>query len=182
MSDATDAALLAATAAGDAAAFAQVLGRHEHAVLRYARLLVRHAADAEDVAQNAFVAAWRGAAGFRGDDSARAWLLAITRREALRLRRGVRDEPVEPETLEQLADAAGWGNPEPAPAADDLDRLAAALAALAAADREVLLLRDVEGLLPEAAAEQLGIGVAAFKSRLHRARLKLARAVRRGDG
>jgi RNA polymerase sigma-70 factor, ECF subfamily len=175
---ADDASLLAATAAGDASAFATVLERHEAAVYRYARLLTRDHADAAEATQDAFVAAWRGAAGFRGPGSARAWLLSIARREVLRLRRALRDDPTDAETLEVLAEAAGWGHPSVSGGASNLDRLTEALAALPLADRDAVVLRDVEGLTPEQAAEQLGVSVAAFKSRLHRARLKLVRAVR----
>ena len=173
-----DASLLAATAAGEASAFATFLQRHEAAVYRYAHLLTRDRADAEEATQDAFVAAWRGAAGFRGGDSARSWLLAIARREVIRVRRARRDEPTEPETLETLADAAGWGDPSAAGGASSAERIGLALDALPPADRDVLVLRDIEGLAPEVAAEQLGLSVAAFKSRLHRARLKLATALR----
>ncbi|MCU0622356.1 MAG: sigma-70 family RNA polymerase sigma factor [Gemmatimonadaceae bacterium] len=175
---ADDASLLAATAAGEASAFALFLQRHEAAVYRYAHLLTRDRADAEEATQDAFVAAWRGAAGFRGGETARPWLLAITRREVIRQRRARRDEPTEAETLEVLADQAGWGDPAAAGGASSAERIGLALDALPAGDRDVLVLRDIEGLAPDAAAEQLGLSVAAFKSRLHRARLKLAAALR----
>lgn len=108
MSAVDDASLLAATAQGDASAFAVFLGRHEAAVYRYALVLTHEQADAEEATQDAFVSAWRAAAGYRGDGSARSWLLAITRRAVLRLRRSQRDEPTDADTLEVLADRAGW--------------------------------------------------------------------------
>lgn len=175
-----DASLLAATAAGEASAFASLMQRHEAAVYRYAHLLTRDRADAEEATQDAFVAAWRGAATFRGGESARSWLLAIARREVLRQRRARRDDPVDAETLEALADQAGWGDPSAAGGASSAERVGRALDALPVADRDVVVLRDLEGLTPEVASEQLGLSVAAFKSRLHRARLKLAAVLREG--
>ncbi len=178
MNDTDDASLLAATARGDASAFAVFLGRHQAAVYRYARLLTHDHADAEEATQDAFVSAWRAADSFLGTGSARSWLLAIARRAALRLRRGRRDEPTDAETLEQLADRAGWGDAATDGGASTSEQLAAALDRLSEAERRALVLRDVEGLTPDVAAEQLGLSVAAYKSRLHRARLKLAAMLR----
>ena len=76
---------------------------------------------------------------------------------------------------------AGWGSDNPealAIAAQRRDTLLRAVHALPRSDREVLILRDVEGLRGPEAAEVLGIGERALKSRLHRARLRLAVALR----
>lgn len=150
---------------------------------RLARALTRDAASAEDVLQETFLAAWRGASGYRGDASERAWLLTIARHAAQRHgEREARHRPDEPELFE-LGRLAGWGVEDPeavAMRAQDRGRLERALRALAPADREVIALRDLDGLSGEEAAAILGLDLAATKSRLHRARLRLAAALRDG--
>jgi RNA polymerase sigma-70 factor (ECF subfamily) len=81
----------------------------------------------------------------------------------------------------QLGYNAGWGSDDPeaiAIAAEQEGALRNALSQLSAEDREVLILRDFEGLRGSEAAGLLGIGERALKSRLHRARLRLAVALR----
>ena len=85
------------------------------------------------------------------------------------------------EPLMTLGLEAGWGSDDPealAIAAERRDTLTWALQTLSFTDREVLILRDVEGLNGREAAEVLGITGRALKSRLHRARLRLAGALR----
>lgn len=168
-------------AGGDREAFAQLVTRHQASVYR----LARHVAgsDAEDVLQQAFLSAWQGVARFRGESSVRTWLLTITRNTALTRRVRVAREPIDPTPLDELGIRAGWGGPNPeqlAVAAEQRERLSAALAALAPEEREILTLRDLEGLAGDEVAAMLGLSLAAMKSRLHRARMSLAAAVR-GD-
>ena len=85
------------------------------------------------------------------------------------------------EPLMTLGRDAGWGSDNPealAIAAQRRDTLTRALQTLSPGDREVLILRDIEGLSGQEAAEVLGITGRALKSRLHRARLRLAGALR----
>ena len=88
--------------------------------------------------------------------------------------------------LEALGCEAGWGSaartPAVAPGGDRRALLEAALEGLGAADREVILLRDLEGFSGEEAAALVGIELRALKTRLHRARLRLAAELRRLDG
>ena len=176
---ATDAELLRRSAAGERASFDGVIERHAAAVLHLARAILADADAAEDVLQETFLAAWRGAGGFRGDD-ARAWLLTIARNAARRHLRTRAGEPREHESTDQLALRAGWGAEDD----DTLRRLAArelverGLAGLSAEDREVLVLRDLNGLTGEEAAATLGISLPAQKSRLHRARLRFIAILR----
>ena len=84
--------------------------------------------------------------------------------------------------LPELGEAAGWGSESPEAEvlrAERRARLARALDALAPEDREVLVLRDLEELTGEETAAALGLSLAAMKSRLHRARLRLAAQLRR---
>lgn len=182
----TDAELLRHAAGGDPAAFDVVVTRHQAAVFRFIGARGVAGADAEDVLQEAFIAAWRGASTYAGDGSVRSWLLTIARRAVSRHRRLRVGEPREHESLETLALRAGWGEPATEaedPGEDAREVVARALQALGAEEREVLLLRDIEGLSGEETARALELTIPAMKSRLHRARLHLAALVREGtDG
>ncbi len=177
-----DLALIRRSAAGDRDSFDAFAGRHGAAVYRYALALCHDASAAEDALQETFLAAWRGAAGFRGEQGARAWLLAIARNAVARRYRRRAGEPAEWESLDVLGRAAGWGdetNPESiALARERADLIETALGALDADDREVLVLRDLEELSGEDAARILDVGLPALKSRLHRARLRFAARLR----
>lgn len=182
--DPPDGVLLAATAAGDTTAFDRFVTRHAPHVHRFLGSLGVHEADADDAMQEAFVSAWRGAAGFRGDGTARAWLFTIARNA---VRHAARRRVGEPErfaaldaadSLEAIAVVAGWGSGDDPAWGDRVDLVQAALQHLGAADREILVLRDMEGFSGEETAEALGLSLPAMKSRLHRARLRLTAAVR----
>lgn len=181
----SDAELIAATAAGDREAFGVLVIRHQGAILRVARALVREPQQAEDVLQETFLAAFRFAGTYRGDAPVRSWLYTIARHAAHRLARKRSEVAMDERSIEMLGEAAGWG-------ADDVERaavraeqraqLVAALERLPEGEREVLALRDAAGLGSEDTAAALGLGVAAMKSRLHRARLHLAAELRaRGE-
>ncbi|MEZ5288561.1 MAG: sigma-70 family RNA polymerase sigma factor [Vicinamibacterales bacterium] len=177
----SDEALLGLAAGGDADAFDVFLLRHSASVFRLARALLRQPDEAEDVLQQTFLSAWRHAAQFRGEASARTWLFAIARHAAVRHRRTRAREPVDDAPIDDLGLEAGWGGPDPeamAVAAEDRERLSRALAALTDEQREILTLRELEGLSGEETARVLGLGLAAMKSRLHRARLALAGRLR----
>lgn len=181
--DATpDGELIAAAAVGDRSAFERLVMRHAAAVLRLATIVTGDPVSAEDAAQQAFLSAFRDAKSFRAEASFRAWLLTITRHAAYRVsKKQSREEPMGDEPLMPLGLEAGWGSDDPealAIAAERRDLLQRALESLSAADQEVLALRDIEGLHGAEAAEVLGIGERALKSRLHRARLRLAVALR----
>ncbi|MEM7608480.1 MAG: sigma factor-like helix-turn-helix DNA-binding protein, partial [Myxococcota bacterium] len=82
-----------------------------------------------------------------------------------------------------LGVAAGWGTRDPehlVSLAQQSERLKDALQRLEGSEREVLLLRDVQQLSGKETAQALGLPIAAMKSRLHRARLRLAVELRKG--
>jgi len=178
----SDRELLERSARGDRGAFGEFVARHEAPLWRFARALAHDEPEAEDVLQQSFVAAWRAAAELERDD-ARPWLFAIARREAARLarRRGTRQE--RERSLEELGEGAGFGDasatPDEASArAEEEGLLERALARLAPREREILVLRELEGLSGPEAASLLGLTVTAEKARLHRARLALAAELR----
>lgn len=185
VSDTTsDIALLQRIAAGDSAAATLFVERHQGPVFRFCRAICRDESAAEDVLQETFIAALRAAASFEGaaNGSARAWLLTTARRCSIRLGRRRAGEPAAHEELAELGVRAGWGDerdPEREfSAREQATLLRTALETLDSDLREVLVLRELEGLSGEETAELLGITLAAMKSRLHRARLSLAAAVR----
>ena len=168
-----DAELVSRAQTGDRLAFEELVRRHAdrlHAVV--ARLVTdRH--EAEEVTQEAFLRAWRGIAGFKGEARFFTWLYRIGVNEARR-----RAERRPPAAAVASLDEQGVDPADPRPApdrhAEHRDLRAALERAVRALDpdyRTPLILRDVEGLSTTEAATIMGLGEAAFKSRLHRARL-----------
>jgi RNA polymerase sigma-70 factor (ECF subfamily) len=174
-SAASDEELIRRSAGRDRAAFDALVARHGGALLRFASRSCGSEADAADALQEGLLAAWRGAATFRADASARTWLFQIVLHAC---RRRARRRVGEPASHAPLEDAAHVPGGEAAADARIAARQAGAaleraLAALAPEAREVLLLRDLEGLSGAETAAALSLDLAAMKSRLHRARLEL---------
>ncbi len=144
--------------------------------------LTGNTADAWDLAQDAMVRALKGLAAFRDDADPKTWVYRITvnawkNRLASAGERARRSsEPLEAEGRPELP-----GGDPPADAVlaqDERSRaLAAAIAALEPEDRGALQLREFDGLSYEEIAGALGIPVGTVKSRLHRARLAVAKAM-----
>lgn len=172
--------LTEAVARGDRAAFTTLARAWVPGLRRYARGLVGADAAADDVVQESLLAFWRGAAQLHPGHSGRPWLYAVTRRQAARSFRRAAEAPTE--SMEELARAAGWGSDPEALAArvEDVERIHAALDELSPADREIVLLRDVEGLSGPEVAGILDLPEATMKTRLHRARLRLLAALGAG--
>lgn len=180
-SSTSDRDLIALAAAGDHGAFERLVERHAAAVLRLTTIVTGNQASAEDALQQTFLAAYRNAASFRAEASVRTWLLTIARNAAHRLGAKHAREDLMEDPLMKLGLEAGWGSDNPealAIAAEREESLRCALRTLSSDDQEVLNLRDIEGLNGSEAARILGIGERALKSRLHRARLRLACALR----
>lgn len=168
---------------GDRQAFAELAARYQAPLFRYLRLAVSDISQAEDLLQETLLAAWRQAAQFRGEASVKTWLYVIARNLAFHARRRtvLRAETELPE--EDLGIAAGWGSASPEAAVLLAQRrhcLRAALDSLPESDREILVLRDMEGIDGEETARILGVSLPAMKTRLHRARLRLMAAIRQG--
>jgi RNA polymerase sigma-70 factor (ECF subfamily) len=180
----SDETLIGRTAAGDRSAFERLVRRHQAAVFRFARALAHDDADAEAALHETFLAAWRAAGRFRYDASARTWLLSIARHAIYRRHRRWSDAPSPFVSLRELGEAAGWGIEDE----DFVDRLidaellAGALTSLSPEDREILILRELEGLSDEEAAGVAGLTEGAARNRLHRARLRLMTDLRQDPG
>lgn len=175
-----DGQLIAQVALGDRDAFARLVGRSHAGLFRYLRALCRSDEQAEDALQEVLLGVWRGARSWHGDVPVRVWIFGIARRQAARSWRRRAGEPTAPESLESLATAAGFGDdPEQAAVAMQVkERVTAALERLGDEDREVIVLRDLEGFTGPEAAALLEVDLAALKSRLHRARLRLMAQLR----
>lgn len=162
-----DLALAERMAAGDRAAFAEVYTAHRDAVFTAAYRLVGHAA--ADVTHDAFVQAFERAATYRGEAPLGGWIRRIAINLALkRLRRD--------RWLSRWTDR--WAAPRLArPTTADAIDLDRAIMALPATLRTPFVLHVVEGYPHAEIAERLGIGEAACRQRVHRARARLARAL-----
>jgi RNA polymerase sigma-70 factor (ECF subfamily) len=165
---------------GDRIAFEALVRLHADRLHSVVRRLVDDPHEAEEVTQEAFLRAWRSISKFQGDSQFFTWLYRIGVNEAHRraARQTAKGRVVSLD--EQLAEPA---DPRPGPQRraehSDLRRaLEHAIRDLPADRRAPLVLRDVEGLSTSEAAAILGVGEAAFKSRLHRARLIVRKAVR----
>src|SRR5580693_8156485 len=169
-----DAALLRRIGRGDEDAMAAFYREHGRVVLAQVLLVVGERVLAEEIVQDAMLAVWRGASSFRGESSARSWVIAIARRQTrdrLRARRlRVVDDAF-------LADQPGSG---PGPEVTALDRaelaeVRGAIRELSPPHREVLGLVFGSGLSLAEVAGVLEIPVGTVKSRLTAARAALTR-------
>lgn len=173
----SDEELLAAARAGDDEALEALLARHEQKVFRFGLRMCGNEDDARDVLQETLLAAFKGVRQFRGDAQLSTWLYQVARSFCTKARRRGAGEPARHEPIEGAAARAVSvpdSGPEDRAHAREMARvLQEALLALPESQREVVLLRDVEGLSAEEASRVVGIEVGALKSRLHRARLAM---------
>jgi RNA polymerase sigma-70 factor, ECF subfamily len=172
--------LLVSARRGDADAFDELARAHVDRLFAVALRIVGDRAEAEDVVQEALLRAWRSIGRFRGRSAFFTWLYRITANEA---RRSLKMGERRPETVdlgdEQLRRSS---SPDDGPArrAESREFRAAlnlALLALPLQYRAAVILRDIEGLSTREAADAVGIGEAALKSRLHEARRKIRAAL-----
>jgi RNA polymerase sigma-70 factor (ECF subfamily) len=178
--DLSDDQLLAAARAGDAGALERLLERHQAQIYRFGMRMCRDPEDARDVVQDTLLALARGVRDFRGASSLSTWLYSVARNSCIKKRRRSEFAPAEEQSLDTdvVAEAQRLADPRQPPdealAGKQVERaVEQAIAALEPMYREVLLLRDVEGLTAPEVAEVLGLNVQAVKSRLHRARLSV---------
>ena len=172
MAEPTDAALAASAAGGDTRAFEMLMRRHYAAVWRVAFLSAREEMAAEELAQDTFLRAYGALSGWRGDASLRTWLATICRRQCIDRARLKQLETVTEPDLESAAGSTS----ETEALADRVD-LRAALDRLPADDREAFLLVHHYGYSSFEAATLLGVPASTVRSRVGRARQRLAAAL-----
>jgi RNA polymerase sigma-70 factor (ECF subfamily) len=174
--------LVQAAKGGDVSAFEELVKRYDRNVFRIAQHITQNREDAEDVVQDAFLKAYQNLGQFQGQSKFYTWLVRIAVNEALmrlRRRRPERmvslDADVKTEDDSVPREVADWSpNPEQQYSQAELKEiLTRTIQGLPPSFRTVFVLRDVEGLSTEEAAEALDLSIPAVKSRLLRARLQL---------
>jgi RNA polymerase sigma-70 factor, ECF subfamily len=162
--------------AEDRARFEQVVLPHLDAAFNLSRWLLRGRADAEDVAQEAMLRAFRFFGGFHGGD-ARAWLLQIVRNTCYSWLEKHRPMELSTEFDEEVHGETQVSPEALAIASNDRERLRRALETLPARSREVLVLRELEGCSYKEIATITAIPIGTVMSALARARSRLQRAL-----
>jgi RNA polymerase sigma-70 factor (ECF subfamily) len=199
-----DTAIVAALRRGDEAAFASLIERYHGTLLRLARLYVRDAAAAEDVVQETWLGLLKGLERFEGRASLKTWLFRILMNRArTRAARAARVVPfsllqnwearrpahaVDPDRFRPGDDPRWAGHWLLAPSAEDMpeerlladelhEQVRAALDTLPPAQREVVLLRDVEGWPSDEVCQALNLSEVNQRVLLHRGRSRVRAAL-----
>lgn len=175
--DLSDEDCASAAHGGDRAAFSELVRRHQDAVYRFVARMVGSRDEALEIAQDAFVRAWQALPQWAAEAQFRTWLFRIASNaalDALRRRRVVGFVP-----LDETFDAA-TAEPDPARQLElkrEVAALDAGLARLSTGHREILLLREIEGMSYEEIGVVLSLSEGTVKSRLARARAALLELV-----
>ena len=175
----SDLALAIAAGKGDMSAFEKLYERHNRRVYSLCLRMTQNAAEAEDLAQEAFIQLFRKIGSFRGDSAFTTWLHRLTVNQCLMhfRKRSVKLEKTTEEGETPVQVVNGTANPNAMPV---MDRIALdnALTQLPPGYRTVFLLHDVEGHEHEEIARMLGVAVGTSKSQLHKARMKLRKILK----
>ncbi|MEU3751000.1 MULTISPECIES: RNA polymerase sigma factor [Streptomyces] len=166
-----DERLIKAAQDGDVTSLTTVVVQSQPHVRKFALSLCASPQDAEDAAQEALIILYRKIGTLRATGALASWMFRIVRNECLRQvrllaarREGAQGEPEAPE---------GPSAEESVLHRLEVERIAAAVGALPRDQRQVLIMRDIQGLPGRTVADALGLSGAAMKSRLHRARTTL---------
>ncbi|GLX17601.1 RNA polymerase sigma factor [Streptomyces lavendulae] len=163
--------LIKAAQDGDVTSLTTVVMESQPHVRKFALSLCSSPQDAEDAAQEALIILYRKIGSLRATGALASWMFRIVRNECLRQVRllvsRTDDGPDVPDA------SAGPSAEEAVLRGLEAERIAAAVSALPRDQRQVLIMRDVQGLPGKAVADALGLSTAAMKSRLHRARATL---------
>ena len=165
--------------AGNRDAFETLVRRYQHRLVNYVHAIVRDTGEAEDVAQETFIRAYRSLGRFRGESAFKTWLYTIatnTARTALE-RRGRRarvgDQSLDDEDRSMGALDVPAGGPDAESALVTRDAIDRALSALPDTLREAVVLRDVEGLDYKEIAVVIDAPIGTVESRIFRGRQRL---------
>lgn len=172
--------LVERAAAGDATAFEQLVRANSDRLYAVILRFTAHPEEAEEVMQETLVRAWRSIGRFEGRSAFFTWIYRIAINESKRRaekRRRIRTEISLDDS--PLAEAPDWSaSPElRSEQAGAVRELESAIAALGDEYRQAIVLRDLLGFSTREAAAAMEIGEPAFKSRLHRARMAVRRAL-----
>lgn len=179
-------ALIARLRRRESEAFNELVRLYQHRVFGLLLRMVGQPDEAEELAQEVFVNVYRGLDAFRGDAPLRTWIFRIATNQAKnRIKYLSRRRAGLQESLHDQLDERGFqplgepvSRPDRAAEGAEMERVvSAALASLDAEHREVLVLRDIEGLSYEELAAVLGLAEGTVKSRLFRARYALKQRI-----
>ncbi len=166
--------------AGDTEAFEPLVEKYKRKVFRLAYQVLRDQEESLDVAQEAFVKAFRALPAFKGDSAFYTWLFRITMNVALDRKRqraarakSLGAEDVPPEEWERTAMSTDPDPEDVASGAERRERIRKGLDSLSEHHRTIIILSDIEGLQYREIAEVLGIPMGTVMSRLHHARKRL---------
>lgn len=168
---------------GDTRAFEELVRRYDTKVVTNCRYLSGSPSDAEDLAQEVFVKAFFGIAGFEGRASFQTWLQRIKANHCINWVKKKRIQTVDadPEVVERAS-----GRPAEAEIALDREetreRVGGVLMEMTETLRVPLILRDMDGMAYEEIAEELGVGLSATKMRIKRGREEFRRLFAAGEG
>lgn len=172
-----DERLVKAAQDGNISSLTAVIMESQPHVRRFALSLCATPQDAEDAAQEALIILYRKIGTLRASGALASWMFRIVRNECLRHLRLLASTSVTASVTEEAGS-------EPAPSAEtsvlrrlDAERVAVAVSGLPRDQRQVLIMRDVQGYPGRLVAQSLGLSNAAMKSRLHRARAALRQAL-----
>ena len=176
--DDTDQELVRRVQAGDQTAFNLLVLKYQHRVLKLVGRFVNDAAEAEDVAQEAFLKAYRALASFRGDSAFYTWLYRIAINTAKNALVSQRRRPVDfdldlqdPDQYDRHAKLKEADTPEGVLLTDEIRAVVEeAMAELPEDLRTAIVLRELEGLSYEEIAEAMDCPVGTVRSRIFRAR------------
>ena len=173
-----DTSLIDRARSGDRPALEQLLAQVAPLVHRFGLRMCRNQADADDVLQDTLLSVATHLFEFEGRSSLASWVFTLARTACARKRRGLKNQARGPDDgMDDISSADE--TPEQSAGDKQLRRaLEGALGGLSDEHREVVLLRDMEGLSAAEVAASLGISSEAVKSRLHRARAALRVALR----
>lgn len=180
--DPSDQDLAQRARSGDTGAYGELVTRHENRIYRVCLRIVGDPEDARDAAQDAIVSGLRTIRSFRGDAAFTTWMHRIAVNACYDLLRRRRRQPM----LHVVADDGWEAEPGP-PAADHADEVAGTIAVAEALSRvpeefrAALVLADVEDLPYDEIASILGVAIGTVKSRVHRGRAALGRALGEPD-
>lgn len=172
---------------GDSSAFEMLVTPHEQMLWRVCWHYTRHQEDAADCLQETMLKAWRGIKAYRGECSLSTWLYRIASTVCLDFLRKQKRLP-ETESADELAEDEGFTPVDDSPTPDEAvirqesaDNIRAAIDALPADMRTVIILYALQGMQYEEIAEVTRTSVGTVKSRISRARQKIAKYLADGN-
>jgi len=182
----SDLALVERVQRGDRKAFDVLVLRYQHKVLKLVMRYIRDAAEAEDVAQEAFVKAYRALPAFRGDSAFYTWLYRIAINTAKNALVSSKRRPIDydldlqdPEQYDMAARLKDSETPEGLLLTDEIrETVNAAIADLPEDLRTAIVLREIDGLSYEEIAAAMDCPVGTVRSRIFRAREAIDRRLR----